>query len=189
MGIVMAGTDTAPVGVPSEPVAAAVDLKVALRGPRGCGTFADSLPALVTASGLQPGDVTPATVVCLRNKGGMAGQAFLSVIDLATRDDACSSGESAVDQTCGEGLAGELQGELVQEYALLRKCRDTPGQSSSTPFAGLSQSPLALGRIGAKNTRCVALRIAYPAGSGPAEAAAQTDSVTWRYAFDLTDTE
>jgi hypothetical protein len=186
-GAVISGTDTMPIGFEAEPAAVAVDIKVSLREPKGCGRFADTLPALVSTAGLQPGGVTPTVVVCLRNKGGRAGQAFLSVIDLATSDDACSADEPTVDQTCGQGLAGELQTELVQEYALLRRCRD-PVQLGATAFSDLSHSPLPLGKIGANKTRCVALRIAYPGGSGPAEAAAQTDSITWRYAFDLTDT-
>jgi hypothetical protein len=58
---------------------------------------------------------------------------------------------------------------------------------SSTPFTDLAGSPLPLGSIGGNDTRCVALRIAYPGGDTSKEAAAQTDTATWRYAFDLAD--
>jgi hypothetical protein len=170
----------------SVPSAASVDLKVALQSAGKCGRFADDLPILMSVGGFQPGDRTATTIVCLRNTGGSRGQLSLGVIDLASRDEACSPGEGAVDATCGQGLAGELQARLVQETATLRRCGDEPGQFTSTAFPSLATSPFSVGPIGANETRCIALRVAYPGGAANPEAAAQTDSVRWRYAFDLT---
>ena len=169
----------------SKPVAATVDIKVALKTDKGCKTpFLDSLPTLVSAAELQPGEVTPATVVCLRNQGGAKASASMSVIELVGRDDACTGGESQVDETCGSGLAGELQDVLVQEFVLLDKCTDPVVGFVPVPFAGLAATPLTIGPIGRNDTRCVAIRLRH--AQGPGVEAAQTDSVSWRYAFQLT---
>lgn len=162
-----------------------VDLKVALRGQSGCGAFSDNLPALIDAEGVGPGDRTPVIVVCLRSGGGSSGQLTLSVIDLLTLDTACSAGESQVDSTCGNGQVGEVQDRLVQEYAVLKRCRDDPTVFQARPFTPLRTTPLSLGTLKGGATRCLALRIAYPEASTVAQAVAQSDSVRWRYAFDL----
>ena len=175
----------APTPLPSVPSASSIDLKVALLSQGKCGRYADNLATLMSITGFQPGGRTATTVVCLRNTGGSRGQLSLGLIDLASRDDACSPGEAAVDSSCGQGLAGELQGRLAHETATLRRCDDEPGPFSSTAFTSLATNPLSLGPIGANETRCIALRVAYSGGTANAEAAAQTDTVSWRYAFDL----
>jgi hypothetical protein len=183
--VLLALTAAVPAPLPSVPSASSIDLKVALLSQGKCGKYADGLATLMSITGFQPGSRTATTVVCLRNTAGSRGQLTLGTIDPVSRDDACSPGEAAVDSSCGQRLAGELQALLVHETAALRRCDDVPGQFTSTAFTSLGTTPLALGPIGANETRCVALRVAYPGGSANAEAAAQTDTVTWRYAFDL----
>jgi hypothetical protein len=166
-----------------EPAAATVDVKVAVKTSKGCGPYLDSLSPLVSGANLQPGAVTPITVVCLRNQGGAKAIASMSAIELLGRDDACTGSESQVDATCGNGSTGELQNALVQEFALLDKCDATVTGFASTRFADLAETPLMVGPIGRNDTRCIALRLRYV--HGPGVDAAQTDSVTWRYAFQL----
>jgi hypothetical protein len=177
--VILAGTALSASGSKS------VDLKVALRGPSRCGAFSDGLPTLINATAVGPGARTPVVVVCLRNTGRSPGQLTMNVIDLLTADTACSAGESQVDATCGNNQAGELQDRLVQEYAILKRCRDTPTVFQAQAFAPLVTAPLSVGTLTGGATRCVALRIGYPAASTAAQTAAQTDSARWRYAFDL----
>lgn len=169
-----------------EQAAATVDIKVSVRTDKGCkGAGADSLPALVSATGLGPGEVTPTVVVCLRNQGGGRATASMTVIELVGRDEACSGDESQVDSTCGSGLVGELQDALVQEFILLDKCGDpATTEFASVPFDGLAAEPMRIGPIGRNDIRCVAIRLRQT--NDARGVAAQSDSISWRYAFQLT---
>ena len=161
-----------------------VDLKVALRTEKSCGTFGDSLPVLVMTDGFQPDDQSDVVVICLKNRGKTSASITMSVVELSTSDPVCSSGEASEDDTCGGDAAGEIQNVLAQRFALLAKCRDNPVSFDVVEFPRLTGSPLSLGKLAAGQTRCVALRLDYPSTSQDAEASAQTDGLRWRYAFD-----
>jgi hypothetical protein len=177
----------APAGILAAPEERRPDLQVALSVGGRCGEFAESLPALTALTGAQPGDEAPAVTVCLRNRGKADGRLTLFVIDRVERETACSSDEGDIDATCGGSRPGELGPSLVVRVARLARCRAPESPLAPVALPALGTSPLELVPVLPRGTtECVVIRLAYTPASDEAAAAAQTDGVTWRYAFDLT---
>jgi len=164
-----------------------VDLQVALRVSGKCGTWAESLPALVIRSGLQPGDRTPDVEVCLRNRGTATGIAWLRVIERVETETACTADEPTVDPTCAIGMAGELGDGLGVIVALRAGCAGQASPIVRLPFGFLHQYPVPVAELRKNEVSCVVLALEYRISTAEAASASQTDRVTWRYAFDLVD--
>jgi hypothetical protein len=165
----------------------ALELEAALRIGQACLPFQDSLPTLVVQSGLQPGDRTPEVEVCLRNRGSQTGDVSLGVVDRIEREVACSADEADVDATCAPGAAGELGDRLDVVLSRRPRCSGPPTTQANVPFASLSTSPVRLLELRKSTVECVLLRLEYRSASAQMVAAAQTDRVIWRYAFNLSN--
>ena len=177
----------AAIGAGSQERGQSVDLQVALRAAGKCGTWAESLPALVIRSGLQPGDRMPDVEVCLRNRGNATGIAWLRVIERGETETACTADEPTVDPTCAIGMAGELGDGLGVIVALRAGCAGQASPIVRLPFGFLHQYPVPVAELRKNEVSCVILGLEYRVSTAQAAAASQTDRVTWRYAFDLVD--
>lgn len=186
--LAMAGTvvEAAP---PSQSPPPEADVQVALLGPDGCGPFADDLPALVVEEVGEPGDTTPVAAVCLASRGRSMGRATMTVVDAVDREVACSPGEATVDASCAAGEPGELAGSVVQQVTVDPRCSRPPRSavSSETAFTALVHSPVALHEVmHPQQVICVGLQLRYSPSTFDDQVRAQSDALTWRYAFHLT---
>ena len=162
-----------------------LNLKVALRGEAGCGTFVDDLPPVMLVSALVPG-LTPVVEICVTNVGAKTGRLTLSVIERVDADTGCSAGEEEVDASCGTG-AGEISTALTQRVGSTRRCKSAGVSSVEVAFASLGPQPIMIiPELKKGMTICVALQLRYAPATPADEIALQTDTVTWRYAFDAT---
>jgi hypothetical protein len=189
------GTNTIDSG--ARPRAADIQLAVGTPvagGGFSCGAFEEDLTTpLWTVVDLQPGD-SHERYLCAKNNGAAGFMATLSVIDLVNKDSLCTGDESTVDATCGTGTgAGQLASVLevkVNGY----DCGDSSLQGTmgptgfsamaSTPFS-VSPDPLPAGEVG-----CVGISVAYASSTPEASIqAAQSDGVSWKFAFDVAAVE
>jgi hypothetical protein len=162
------------------------DLQLALYTNAGCGAFADSLPPVVTASGVRPGDTVSDQVICVRNVGDVGRLFLVGVADLADVDSACTGDEAAFDATCGGGGPGELSSSLMQRVGV-DLCRRSPpiDLTWDRSLPSLSTSPLLLAdRLQKNSILCVRLALRYEPGT--VAVASQSDRASWRYSFSLT---
>ena len=182
----LAASVSVAVGAPGAK-AAPLDLEVALRTNGKCGTWAQRLGPIAVVTGLQPGVATSPVEICLRNKGSATGTLFGSVVDRVDVEIACTGDEPSVDQTCVPGAMGELGSVLLIVGALRPGCSGAAGTALSASF-NEAAIPIRLGELKKNAETCVQLRLDYPSTT-PALAtlAAQTDRLTWRYAFDLSN--
>jgi hypothetical protein len=166
----------------------AADLKIAFTDSsfNDCQQFVDDLATGVfTVNDMQPGDKRSA-YVCLRNAGSSTLAVTADVIDLVDQEVGCTGDEQAAgDTTCGTG-AGELS-TAVAAYANRLDCTTGIG----TPADGDRLSTLAgpktlpIGSLSAGETTCVDLEIMYGLNLSDTDVLiAQSDQVTWRFAFD-----
>jgi hypothetical protein len=193
-GVFAAFTDRATTGtntITSGARAAAADLKIAKPslGPEDCATatYDDNLTSgLFSVSDFQPG-ANRSEFFCLRNVGTETLSLTSSVIDLVETDIDCTGDEAAVDQTCGAGGVGELGAILTVGFSNIPDCL---GSNVTMPTGGplLGTSPVtSLGSIPAGSTLCGAIFIhASDTATVDDLVRAQTDQVTWRFAFDGT---
>lgn len=185
--VIVLAVGIAPAGILAAPEERLPDLQVALSVGGRCGEFTESLPALTAMTGVQPGAAAPAVTVCLKNRGKADGRLTLAVIDRVERETACSSDEGDIDATCGGGGTGELGPSLIVRVARLARCKGPELPLAQVALPTLETAPLELLPVLARSaTECVVIRLAYTPASDEAAAAAQTDGVSWRYAFDLT---
>jgi predicted ribosomally synthesized peptide with SipW-like signal peptide len=211
-GIFAVFTDRATAGqnsIVSGPRAQAADLKIAqgaYPGPVGTeGVFCDSDPdadtllwedddmttAQFTAIGVQPGADLGVSYVCLHNNGSAALALTASAIDVSDLDVECTGDEAAAgDATCGAD-AGELSPLLGVDIDLVNcsspavVITDSPAEYLDSFTDQLVTAP-GVGII-AGDTWCLAIHVTYPTPADEAIAQrAQTDQVTWRFAFDGT---
>jgi hypothetical protein len=162
----------------------------------------DLVTGIFSAGDLQPsvGDEYAAHL-CLYNAGSAALELTMSAIDLTDADIACTGDEAASgDATCGEVAGVPQLGELsplIKVDVLGLECNGATGgaaESGWSSLAALSQNPTPIfatpvagallrpGEIG-----CISLRLRYPNSASAAEVQlAQSDRVTWRFAFDGT---
>jgi hypothetical protein len=161
------------------------DVRVAQLSGGRCGKPADSLPILITARGIRPGDVAGDVVACVSSTGD-AGRLSLAATELADLDPACSAGEDAVDPSCGGDRPGELSASLVQQVAVDACPAQGIDGALERHLPALAASPLVLrDRLRRNELLCVRLRLLYRA-SGFAAIGSQSDRTAWRYTFVLT---
>jgi hypothetical protein len=178
-GVLAGSVEAAPKPPPT------LDLVVAIRSAGQCGTFAESLPTLVSRTGMRPGDRIDPIEICLRNDGSAKGSARLTVIDRVDSEVGCSSGEAAVDPSCGGTGIGELGRQLVVPLAIRPGCTGPLTSSIGYPFDTLSRTSAPVASLRPGDVWCVVLGLEYRPSSAAETAASQSDRVTWRYAFDL----
>lgn len=164
----------------------AVDLKVAVHNGVACGEFRDALPVLVAQSGLQPGDRTPPVTVCAVNRVSANARLTLAVIERVETDTSCSGEEATIDATCGGNGTGELGGSLLVHISTQPGCTGAFKAPTSIAFQSLAASAVpVLPDMKINRVQCISLALEHRPASEQAAVAAQTDSVGWRYAFDL----
>jgi hypothetical protein len=180
------GTNTVSSG--ERPRAADLKIAVANQTLSDCQNFTDDLATgLVSMSNAQPGSGA-SKYVCLRNAGASSLIVSLSALDLTNSEDGCTGDEQAAgDQTCGTG-EGELGNELYV-YANQIPCEG--GVGSPTVSNWLSSlaggQTLALGTLSPNEQGCYYIETAYPGNTPDGDAQkAQSDTATWRFAFDAT---
>jgi hypothetical protein len=140
-----------------------------------------------TAIGVQPGyqDFMP---FCLRNVGSAALDVSMSVIDVVNDDVACTGDELVVDPgSCGTAPGGGELGDVLIASFLLIDCV-TSDAPAPTSLGFISSSvPGNMGTLPAGGTWCGVTSVLYPGDTSlDAQLAAQSDRVTWRFAFDGT---
>jgi hypothetical protein len=185
VGAVVASALAGSADAAPKPPPPAVDIVVAIRTGGVCGTFAQSLPTLVSKTDMRPGDRIDPIEICLRNVGTAKGAARLTVIDRVDSETGCSAGEAAADASCGGTGIGELGGQLVVPIAIRPGCTGKLSSAIGYPFDTLTRSSAPVDTLRPGASSCVVLGLEYRPSSATAAAASQTDRVTWRYAFDL----
>jgi predicted ribosomally synthesized peptide with SipW-like signal peptide len=183
----------------------AADLQIATatsqNGTIVCDTYSDDLAATTgffSLTDLQPsaGD-SYRGYFCLKNVGSSAVNLTASTINLSDLDSACTGDEAAFgDTSCGVG-AGELSTVLMAAIAELDCVTGAyAGQTGSASLLAL-ESPVGLpvggivgrqaGDLNSGQTACYFVELRYPDSTSAADVQlAQSDSVTWRFAFDAT---
>ena len=165
------------------------DVKVAKLTNGRCGKLADSLPVLISRTGVRPGEVVGDVTVCVANSDDDDALLSLRVLELVDVDPACTGAEPTRDTTCGRGKRGELSPTLLQQVGL-GACPSVPPATDPTldrRLPALQASPLVLlHRLRRKQVVCVRLRLRYEPPDSDASIASQSDRTTWRYAFTVT---
>jgi len=196
-GIFAALSDTARSGtnsIESDALAASSDLQVATASFANnvvtCGTFSDDLvSSLFTISG-PPGDETAAgAFYCLRNLGSQTVALTVLAEEFTETEIGCTGDEINFDTTCGPGLGGiDNPGELGNFTVVAHRgypC--TPGEADSPgQFLLLSANattPADLGNLDPGVTRCFSSTIFQNSASPTQEQEAQSDRLTWRFAW------
>lgn len=163
-----------------------------------CGDFQDNTTTpQFTVTNVQPGqDLLPGNPsgswVCLTNVGSAPLTLTASVIDLADLDVDCTGDEATLDETCGENAgvpqAGELSPLLLVEMERVN-CADgvTSSEAAGAALTTFSNIPFTTVQLAPSEVACVRIQMSYPTPSDESVAqAAQSDRVTWRFAFDGT---
>jgi hypothetical protein len=166
------------------------DLQVAVVEGGKCGAFADSLPVLFTRIGVRAGQTVDDVSVCVTNAGEGAGVLRIRIDERVEVDSSCSGDEADADGTCGGGDAGELGRALLQEIGTER-CRRPRPPVDLTREGRLPdlESPVLLAeRLSPGHLLCVRLVLRYAPADGAALVVSQSDTTSWRYAFDLSAT-
>ena len=198
---------TGPATITSGERTPAADLKITLAAMTGDGSvncdpdldgtilpLDDLVSPLFTATDLQPGQTANQSYLCLINAGSGALDATATVIDLTDIEAGCSGDEEAAgDTTCAPGDAGELSPLLFIDFDLL-DCAGSAGSPSI--ISGYTETPAAYAAtpwhftanpIEPGGTACVRIVSRYQPTVDETDAQqAQTDTVTWRFAFDVT---
>lgn len=171
----------------------AADLKLAfgVTGPSACATatYVDThaMPAMSIS------DAEPGTQVsrwyCLKNAGSAALDVTSTVIDVVNVEIDCTGDEGApgIDATCVSGEEGEL-GSVLVFYPRQVNCDLSPGGISGYGgFLSSPEPPVSLGTLAPGAILCGSIEVFYPLNrSTEDELRAQSDTVTWRFAFDGT---
>jgi hypothetical protein len=206
-GIFAVFTDRATTGtnsVTSGARASAAHLQIAqgVPGDTNCGVtpaFSDDLATgIFTITDAQPdGFLSPSRHVCLRNAGSADLAISMAVIDLVNVETDCTGDEAAAgDNNCGivGGVpgAGELA-QVISASVVQVDCfggPPIPGTGTTGSLQTLATIPggASLGASMAPGAViCLQLDISYPnTTTNTAVLVAQSDQVTWRYAFDGT---
>jgi hypothetical protein len=188
------GTNTIESG--SQPRVA--DLQVGEFVGEACSGLSDDLAtALWSVSSMQPGDVVVRNI-CLKSNGAAAVSVRLAAIDIVEGDAQCTGDEQIVDPACGGGPGqGQLANALQVEYATDMNCDGIIGtlgdQVGVLGTLGVGSSFAVLSPVSglaAGFTMCVQLAVRYPSETSvDLVQAAQTDSVSWKFAFDAQSIE
>lgn len=169
------------------PRAADIQLAFGVSGPSACAdaTYVeDNASPTVAMSNVEPGSRSD-TWFCVKNVGSAALDLATTVIDVSDVDTACTGDEGAVDTSCGANGQGEL-GEVLTFYPRWFPCDLSPGGASGYGgFLANPEPPVSLGNLAAGEIRCGQVEVAYglnrPIND---QLRAQSDTVTWRFAFD-----
>jgi hypothetical protein len=160
-----------------------------------CSGLQDDLgTALWNITSLQPGDAVYRQI-CLKNNGAASVTLSFTAIDMVESDTQCTGDEQTVDPACGGGLGqGQLASLLQVDYQVDRNCDSviTPDEiDGSHGLFGLTSVPLVDGTgLFGGLTACVGLTVRYPSSTTmDVVQAAQTDGVSWKFAFDATAIE
>jgi predicted ribosomally synthesized peptide with SipW-like signal peptide len=161
----------------------------------------DTTTAQFTAGSIQPGDHLQPAYLCLLNAGTGPLSVNASVLDVVDADIDCTGDEAAagdttcgVDQTTLQPQDGELSPLLVIAMSAF-DCSDpgtTFGPGTEHALSQYGAQPIqftaaATGFVLAPNSvACLRLQATYPTPTEAEAQIAQTDRVTWKFAFDAT---
>ena len=161
----------------------------------------DTTTAQFTAGSLQPGQHMGPAYLCLLNAGTAPLMVNASVLDLVDADTDCTGDEAAagddtcgIDQTSQQPQQGELSPLLLIDLTAI-SCSDPGTAIEGGTEHTLSQygaqqihfTPGATGISLAPNTvACLKLQAFYPTPTETEAQIAQSDRVTWKFAFDAT---
>jgi hypothetical protein len=171
----------------------AADLKLAWAiagGPTSCAseTYSDdSTTPGHTAIDVQPG-YADIQRFCLRNVGSAALAVSVSVIDRVEDDIACTNDEASVDPgTCGTAPGGGEAGNVLTTNFVLYPCEGGPGPVPTFIGFLVTDPTASMGTLAAGETWCGSIEVAYGLNRPlDDQLAAQSDRITWKYAFDGT---
>jgi hypothetical protein len=152
----------------------------------------DTTTAQFTVTDVQPGNGLGDAYVCLKNVGSAVLSLNLSAIDQVDVETDCTGDEAASgDTTCGLDLAngdaqaGELRPLLTVEADRV-ECT-APDPPTETPIALDAFSAVNFDGLAPGGIACFWIQLAYPTPATDADAQmAQSDAVSWRFAFDGT---
>jgi hypothetical protein len=194
-GIFAVVSDRATTGtnsVSSGAQASTADLKIAPVGADQitCQTFEDGLTTgLFSMADVQPGDPSRTGRACLKNAGPTTLRVTTSAIDLVDSETGCTGDEQASgDTTCGTGV-GELSPILQVKIGTSADIPDCSfsGNLGTRTLASLTTTTVHTADINPGAQMCVTFTVQYPATTSASDVQkAQSDSVTWRFAFDGT---
>jgi hypothetical protein len=173
--------------------AADIQLAVGTLLPTGidCPVFSEGIAtALWSAANIQPG-YQEDRFVCIQNVGSASVSVSLLVQDAVDTDVLCTGDEATLDPTCGLGAGHGSLSSLLDVAVQIHDCSNgSPGPAvvSVNDFVNLESTPADTGAtIGPGIVKCLWLAVLYPATTPETDAqTAQTDSVTWKFAFDAT---
>lgn len=193
MGVFAPFTDRATTGVNDvttgeRPRAADLKLAWSVNTPDSCAAaYADdSVTPGHSSTDAQPG-FGDDRLFCLKNAGSATLNVSVSVIDLVDVDIACTGDEEAAgDTTCGSDGQGEASTVLFVRTSTF----DCDTFASGTTVLGgflSSPTPMDLGSLAPNAELCGFVELDYPQNlTDEQELIAQSDQVTWKYAFDGT---
>ncbi len=168
------------------------DIQIAEGGFTGdvvsCSTFVEDLATgIITATDMVPLGNGVHAYICLKNVGSRSVDVTASAIDVVDTDNACTGDEASLDTTCGDDQAGELSGHL-QVFLTSRVCGELGGESlGNTNLALMTSTPFALFSIAPGATNCLELEVDDQAQQDDVTIS-QSDTSTWKFAFDATAT-
>jgi len=192
-GIFAVFTDRATTGentVTTDQEPRVADIRVAsVDAPGDCATAdytEDLVGGIVSASDVRPGWADDPAYLCVRNVGASDVTLSTRAIDVTDVDIACTGDEEvAGDASCGQDGEGELVARLYLVTQFVSCESGTPDQGTQGAFSAFVAQPLPAGQIASQATRCFEVVVSYPEPSVPVDAQlAQSDEVTWRFAFD-----
>jgi hypothetical protein len=150
-----------------------------------CGTYAEDLATgIITVTDMAPTGSTAAGVVCLRNVGSRAVDLTVSAIDLVDTDDDCTGDEGSIDLTCGDDQEGELSPALLVALDSF-DCVGSGNLAGTGNLATMQTTPIELSELAAGAVECFQFRVDRQA-QGDAITTSQSDTTTWKFAFDAT---
>jgi hypothetical protein len=192
-GIYAVFTDRATTGensVTTDQEPRVADIRIAsVDAPGDCATAdytEDLLTGIVNANSVRPGWADDPAYLCFRNVGASDITLSTRAIDVTDVDIACTGDEEAAgDESCGEDGEGELAAHLNLVTQFVSCTTGTPDQGTAGAFSAFVAQSLPAGQITSGATRCFEVVVSYPEPSDPIDAQlAQSDEVTWRFAFD-----
>jgi hypothetical protein len=147
---------------------------------------------LYSATDIQPNSNLGYTYICLSNAGSSPLTLTVSAIDLSDLDIDCTGDEAAAgDTTCGlnatqQPQVGELSPLLWVEFDEAANATGTffPPVSPEAPLPNTTALSFAAQQLQPGDIERVRIDISYPTPTPTDVLLAQSDQVTWRFAFD-----
>ena len=189
-GVFAIFTDRATTGTnsaSSRAEAASADLQIAPAtfdaGGVRCGEYDEDLSTgIITATDVYAGVPSADGNLCLKNVGSRPLDLSASVIDLVDTDTGCTGDEGSIDLSCGGDAAGELSPQL--RVIFLTGCASLSVVDNSR-IGTMTSTPLTLSDLAPDAVACFQVRVdVVPEGDSVTRA--QSDTATWRFAFDGT---